>query len=51
MKKVWWKVPLYCVVMGWLAYQAELRLLIRFAIVRLPDATVTINDMRSMIVS
>lgn len=51
MKKVWWKVPLYCVVMGWLAYQAELRLLIRFAIVRLPDGTVTINDMRSMIVS
>ena len=51
MKKSWWKVPAYCMIASWIGFDLEVRLLARFAIVKLPDGTVTSDSLRSMIVS
>ena len=44
MKKVWWKVPLYCAAAGWISFQLMVRLLGKLAIVTLPDGTITSNN-------
>lgn len=51
MKKVWWKVPLYCMVASWICFQLEVHLLGRWAITTLPDGTITPNNTRWMIIS
>jgi hypothetical protein len=49
MKKSWWKVPLYCVVASWICFQLEVRLLGRWAIVTLPDGSISSDNTRWMI--
>lgn len=51
MKKSWWKVPLYCIVASWICFQLEVRFLGRWAIVTLPDGTITSDNTRWMIMS
>jgi len=49
-KKVLWKVPLFCIVAGVFAFNAVVFLLGRFAIVTLPDGTITSDNTRVLIV-
>lgn len=49
MKTSWWKVPLYCMVAGWICFELEVRLLGRFAIVTLPDGSITSDNTRWII--
>lgn len=51
MKKVWWKVPLYCAAAGWISFQLMVRLLGKLAIVTLPDGTITSNNTIWMVLS
>ena len=51
MKKVWWKVPLYCAVAGWVSFQLMVHILGKLAIVTLPDGTVTSNNTTWMLLS
>lgn len=51
MRKSWWKVPLYCMVAGWISFQLEVRFLGRWAIVTLPDGTITSDKTRWMMMS
>ena len=49
MKKSWWKVPLYCMAAGWICFELKVRLLGRFAIVTLPDGSITSDNTRWII--
>jgi hypothetical protein len=49
--KAWWKVPLYCIVASWICFQLEVRLLGRWAIVTLPDGSISADNTRWMIMS
>lgn len=49
-KKSIWKVPLYCITAGLVSWYAIVRVLGRFAVVTLPDGTITVDHTRSMIV-
>ncbi len=49
--KSWWKIPLFCIVAGWICFELEVRFLGRFAIVRLPDGSITSNNTYWMIMS
>jgi len=51
MKKVWWKVPLYCAAAGWVSFQLLVRVLGKLAIVTLPDGTITSNNTVWMLLS
>ena len=51
MKESWWKVPLYCIVASWICFQLEVRLLGRWAIVTLPDGSISSDNTRWMIMS
>lgn len=51
MKKTWWKVPLYCIAASWICFQLEIRFLGRWAIITLPDGTITSDDTRWMMMS
>ena len=51
MKKVWWKVPLYCAAAGWISFQLMVHLLGKLAIVTLPDGTITSNNTIWMLLS
>lgn len=51
MKKSWWKVSLYCIAASWICFQLEIRLLGRWAIVTLPDGSVTSDRTRWMVMS
>ena len=51
MRQAWWKVPVYCLAASWLCFQLEVRILGRFAIVTLPDGTITSDPVRWMILS
>ena len=51
MKNSWWKVPLYCMAAGWICFQLEIRWLGQWAIVTLPDGTITSDTTRWMILS
>ncbi|NCA93273.1 hypothetical protein EOM82_08580 [bacterium] len=48
-KKTIWKVPLFCVIAGIIDFYVSVRML-SWAIIRLPDGTVTIDDTRSLMV-
>lgn len=50
-KNVWWKIPLYSVAAGFASYWIMLGVVGRFVYVRLPDGTVSSNDMLWMISS
>ena len=51
MKKSWWKVPLYCMVASWICFQLEIRFLGRWAIVTLPDGSISSDNTRWMLMS
>ena len=51
MKQAWWKVPVYCLAASWLCFQLEVRILGHFALVTLPDGTITSDPVRWMILS
>lgn len=51
MRESWWKVPLYCIVASWLCFQLEVRFLGKWAIVTLPDGSITSDNSRWMIMS
>lgn len=51
MKKYWWKVPLYCIVASWIAFELEVRFLGRWALITLPDGTITSDNTRWMVMS
>ena len=50
MKRNWWKVPLYCLIASRICFQLEVRLLLRFAIVTMPDGSISSDSTRSLIV-
>ena len=47
----WWKVPLYCMVASWICFQLEIRFLGRWAIVTLPDGSISSDNTRWMLMS
>ena len=49
MKESWWKVPLYCMVASWVCFQLEARFLGRWAIVTLPDGSISSDNTRWII--
>jgi len=49
-KKIFWKVPLFCIVAGVIAFNAVIFLIGRFIIVTLPDGTITSDNTRVLIV-
>lgn len=51
MKKIWWKVPLYCLLASWLGLLAESILAGAFALETLPNGAYTINPTRWTILS
>lgn len=51
MRKSWWKIPLYCIVASWVCFQLEVRFLGRWAIVTLPDGSISSDNTRWMIMS
>ena len=50
MIKSFWKVPLYCMIASWICFQLEIRLG-RFAVITLPDGSVTADNTRWLIMS
>ena len=50
-KRVWWKVPLYCVIAGFISWYLMLGYIGRLAIVKLPDGTITSNNNIWMLLS
>lgn len=51
MKSSWWKVPLYCMAASWICFQLEILWLGQWAIVTLPDGSITSDTTRWMILS
>ena len=51
MKKSWWKVPLYSVAASWVCFQLKVRFLGKWAIVTLPDGSISMDNTRWKIVS
>lgn len=51
MKKSWWKVPLYCIIASWVCFQLEVRFLGKWAIVTLPDGSISSDNIRWMIMT
>ena len=49
-KKKVWKVPLFCVVAGWVAFRVVIFLTSRFAIVTLANGSVSANNSRVLII-
>jgi len=50
-KRVWWKVPLYCVIAGFISWYLMVGYIGRLAIVKLPDGTITSNNNIWMLLS
>ena len=50
MKKTWWRVPVYCLAASWICFHLEVHWLLRFAIVTLPDGSISSDSTRSLIV-
>ncbi|MCI8514902.1 MAG: hypothetical protein HFI93_09810 [Lachnospiraceae bacterium] len=48
-KNVLWKVPVFCLIAGELTFQVLLRLLIRTALVTLPDGSIIIDPVKELI--
>lgn len=51
MKKAWWRVPLYCIIASWVCFQLESRFLGRWALITLPDGSVSADNTRWLILS
>lgn len=51
MNRSWWKVPLYCMAASWVCFQLEIYLLVKWAIVTLPDGSIESDHTRSLIIS
>ena len=51
LKKSWWKVPVYCIVASWISFKLKVRIGSSFAVSKLSDGTVSIDDTRWMIMS
>jgi hypothetical protein len=51
LKKSWWKVPLYCIAASRISFRLKVRIGAAFAISRLPDGTVSIDNTRWMVMS
>jgi len=51
MRRSWWKVPLYCNAASWICFQLEARFLGRWAIVTLPDGSISSDPTRWLIMS
>ena len=49
-KKTLWKVPLFCGIAGVLVYILSVYILLRLAIVRLPDGVITADNTRVLII-
>ena len=49
-KGIFWRVPLFCILAGVIAFNMIVFLLGRFAIVRLPDWTITTDNTRMLII-
>ena len=49
MQEGFWKVPLFCIVAGVIAFNAVVYLLGRFTIVTLPDGSITSDNTRQLI--
>ncbi|AMJ41563.1 hypothetical protein [Anaerotignum propionicum] len=50
LKKIFWKVPLFCIAAGVIAFYMEVFLMIRFVIVKLPDGTIKTDNTRELII-
>ena len=50
MKKTWWRVPAYCLAASWICFRMEVRWLLRFAIVTLPDGSISSDSTRTLII-
>ena len=51
LKKSWWKVPIYCMVAGWISFRLKVHIGPSFAISKLPDGTVSVDNTRWMVMS
>lgn len=51
MKKSWWNVPLYCMLASWVCFQLEVRFLGKWAIVSLPDGSVSTDSTRWLLLN
>ena len=51
MRKSWWKIPLYCIVASWICFQLEVRFLVRWTIVTLPDGSISTDSTRRLILN
>ena len=51
LKTSWWKVPLYCIAASRISFRLKVRIGAAFAISRLPDGTVSIDNTRWMVMS
>lgn len=50
-KRAWWRVPVFCVLAGQVCFRLELALGRRFAIIRLSDGSVSVNNERWLLIS
>lgn len=51
MKKSWWSIPVYCMAASWVCFQLEIRFLGRWAIVTLPDGSISSDQNRWLLLS
>ncbi len=49
-KDIFWVIPLYCVIAGILSFHIVIAMIARFAIMTLPDGTITSDDTKTMII-
>ena len=45
-KRAWWRIPVFCLLAGQVCFRFELALGSRFAIIRLSDGSVSVNNER-----
>ena len=50
-KRAWWRIPVFCVLAGQVCFRLELALGSRFAIIRLSDGSVSVNNERWLLIS
>ena len=49
--KSFWKLPVYCLVMGWVCFELKVRVLSRFTVITGPGGAIESSSIRSLIVS
>ena len=50
-KRAWWRIPVFCLLAGQVCFRFELALGSRFAIIRLSDGSVSVNNERWLLIS